>query len=398
MGGDEERFKQVSEAYQFLVKYYEDHPRRERGGTRSTKTKNPNKKTSNKKTSNKKTSNKKTSNKKDTPRDQQKKSRSQSQADSHYQQSTTQDHRQAWRAWREQVDRDAQKRANERENYSRASDDHARSSTQNHSTDQQTSSSYTRSSGSSTSWSNDTGEIVEASVVPTWGDSVRRWGHVAGTRLRSIKDQTGGRLKRWYRHSARSIFEPGRDEKLKLEVDLQTLIHGKQQRIAINRDEPCPQCQIAHGQLRIDDDQSAATWAEGCDVCGGEGRVGRRQEISIYIPAGADQGNKLKVKNKGGAGLNGADDGDLQLLLTPVALPRGFSRRGANLELQQAVSAQLLQSGGVLPIQTLRGQVRIKVPPGFRSGGKLVIPDEGLPTWNQPELLGTLTVCLRAIT
>jgi DnaJ-class molecular chaperone len=213
-----------------------------------------------------------------------------------------------------------------------------------------------------------------------------------------IKDQAGGKLKRWYRHSARSVFEPGRDEKLKLELDMQTLLYGKQQRIAINRAEPCPKCQMNQGQLRVDADQSAATWADGCEVCKGEGRINQREEISIYVPAGPDQGHKLKVNKKGSAGLNGAEDGDLILLLSPEELPRGFSRKGANLELQQAVSAQLLQSGGILPIQTLRGQVRIKVPPNFRSGGKLVIPKEGLPTWNEPDLLGSLTVCLRAMT
>ena len=386
VGGDEERFKQVAEAYQFLVAYYEDHPRRERGGTQASNRGQRSRSDSSSKSGSKSGS--------------KSRSRSQSRAQSQYQQST-QDHRQAWRAWRDQVDReseqrkDAQDRASSTSSQGSTAERDARSGQRSRRSSER--SSERSSTHAHSSRAGGSGEIVEASVVPTWSDSMRRWGHVAGARLKVIKDQAGVQLKRWYRHSARSIFEPGRDEKLKLEIDQQALLYGKQQRIAINRAEPCPRCQIHDGEVRQDPDTSAATWAEGCEVCHGEGRVNRRQELSIYVPAGADHGHKLKVNDKGGAGLNGAPDGDLILLLSPLDLPRGFSRKGANLELQQAVSAQFLRHGGVLPIETLRGQVRIKVPPNFRSGGKLVIPNEGLPTWGDVELLGSLTVCLRAM-
>ena len=383
-GGDEERFKQISSAYQYLASYYEGV---EPPGT--TQSKQPKAKAG---------------------RSQSRHTQSQSTQHSsahqgkstHQQKSTHQkpsgsdssgsrkkrddaDHREAWRAWREQVDQHAQRKTQQTQTkQSKRPSSHSQ---------KPSSSAHTQQASPPPS----TGDIVEASVVPTLGDHLRRWGEAAGERIDSAREGIQARFNRWYRHSARGLFERGKDEKLKLMIDLQTLLHGKQQRIAFNRAVPCPSCQHAKGKLRKSEHDAAATWAEGCTQCGGEGRVIEREELNIYVPPGADHGHKLKVNDRGSAGLNGQPDGHLFLLLTPEELPRGYSRRGAELELQQGVSTELLSQGGVLPIKTLRGVINIKVPPNFRSGKKLLIPNQGLPTWGDPETVGSLTVCLRAL-
>lgn len=218
-----------------------------------------------------------------------------------------------------------------------------------------------------------------------------------GDRISEATEGLGQRLGKWYRKGARPLFEKGTDEKLRLNIDLTTSLHGKQVRIGIQRLVACSTCQVVDGVLRRDPQISAAQWAEGCQSCHETGRVMHREELSVYIPPGADKGNKLKVNDKGSAGLNGATDGDLYLILTPEELPQGFRRNGSDVELTQAVSAALLSRGGVLPIKTLRGSLNIKVPSNFQSGKKLLIPEQGFPIWSDPEKIGKLTVCLRAI-
>lgn len=383
-GGDEERFKQVAAAYQYLVEYYEKNPHRTRSSTSSSTSAGSRSSagTKSEKTKSGKTS--KSSNSAQAKRSQRARP-----------EPSTEDHRQAWRTWREQFE-GAEERS-EAQGHSSSADtrSNTRSNTRSSARAQQ-SARQEESSRQSTVDPNE-GEIVEVEILPSWGDAIRRWGGVAGSRARDFKESAGQRLKNLYRR-AYPHFERGSKHRLKLEIDTQTVLHGKRHRIAIQRAEPCPQCQYVDGSLRVDPTASAAEWAEGCQVCGGEGRVTRRRELTVDVPPGADHKHQLKVPGRGAAGLNGAADGDLVLILSPEPLPRGFTRRGAELELQQGVSAQLLRTGGVLPIKTLRGQVRIKIPQNFRSGGKLMIPNEGLPTWNAPDEVGSLKVCLRAIT
>lgn len=373
-GGDEERFKQVSSAYQYLVDYYENAPSQDqsrRAKAQATGATKPKTKQSSGAAKPKA-----------------------KQASQKQSASSTGDHRDAWRAWRDQVD-EHKKREAERDQTKARQD--GQSQKQANPRSRRSSSSHEQAQPEEPTSTTQGTEVVEATVVLSWGDQIREWSEAAGEKLSTVRDELQTKLARWYRHSNRGLFERGRDEKLKLIIDQETLLHGKQQRIAIQRAVPCPACQIVNGALRVEEGAAAALWAEDCSQCGGEGRVSRREELSVYVPPGADHGHKLKVTERGSAGLNGQSDGDLFLLLTPEALPRGFTRRGAELELQQGVSADLLRRGGVLPIQTLRGIVNIKVPPDFRSGKRLLIPEQGLPMWGERGRNGDLTVTLRAI-
>lgn len=379
-GGDEERFKQISVAYQYLVDFYEARDQEGRGNAKPATSQSNKTKTSRTKTS--------TSNQKNTQQSRSTK-KHKSRANKAKEDA---DHRQAWRDWRDQVERGTESKHKKRGS-SPPRDRYEKSQTQSTQSDrgEQT------KPHSSTPESHSTSEIVEAAVVPTFGDTLRRWSEGMGDRISEATEGLGQRLGKWYRKGARPLFEKGTDEKLRLNIDLTTSLHGKQVRIGIQRLVACSTCQVVDGVLRRDPQISAAQWAEGCQSCHETGRVMHREELSVYIPPGADKGNKLKVNDKGSAGLNGAIDGDLYLILTPEELPQGFRRNGSDVELTQAVSTALLSRGGVLPIKTLRGSLNIKVPSNFQSGKKLLIPEQGFPIWSDPEKIGKLTVCLRAI-
>ena len=388
-GGDEERFKQVSVAYQYLVDYYEEQPQSRRRPSSSAQTRSSTQSRSRSSQSSEGRSNAK-------PKAKSSKGRTRSQDRSkdkaNKQAQSKEDHREAWRAWREQVDR-----ASQRENANTRGDDIHREERDERSQSDH----YKRSAQQSKSQPTDSSppqhEVIEASVVPGLGDTLKRWGEVVGDRVTSATNELGGRFNKWYRKSARSLFERGQDEKLKLNIDLTTAIYGKQVRIAVQRLVACPDCQHEDDHIRVDPNTPAAQWAEGCQRCGESGRITRREELSVYVPPGGNKGDKLKVNDKGGEGLNGSPSGHLYLLLTPTPLPQGFRRNGADVELTQLVSADLLARGGVLTIKTLRGSLNIRVPTNFQSGKKLMVPAQGFPLWSDPDQVGKLTICLKAI-
>lgn len=405
-GGDEERFKQVSAAYQYLISYYEDQPESSRAsaqsgtyrGNRSKPSTHSHTKTQSRTKSESGTSQSSKTSGAQTNTKRQTQDKKQQQGQQHNHSQSTEDHREAWRAWRAQVDRNAPR--DQRESKSPQGDRYERSHQSSSSSTHHTSTqSADPSSNQSAHHSSTQGhEVVEASVVPGLGDTLKRWGENVGDRVTSATSELGDRFNKWYRKSARSLFERGQDDKLKLNIDLTTALYGKQTRIAIQRLVACPECQTEGGQPKIDSNIPAAQWAEGCQSCGETGRIMRREELSVYVPPGGDKGDKLKINDKGSEGLNGSPSGHLYLLISPAQLPQGFRRNGADVELTQLVSADLLSRGGVLPLKTLRGTLSVRVPKNFQSGKKLMVPDQGFPLWSDPHQIGKLTICLRAIT
>jgi len=124
--------------------------------------------------------------------------------------------------------------------------------------------------------------------------------------------------------------------------------------------------------------------------------VRRREELTVWVPPGADEGRKLRLGGRGRAGLNGHPDGDLYILLTPPELPKGFRRRGEHLDLELGVPAEVLRAGGVVSAQTPHGPIHITVPPGSTSGRQLRAAGQGLARWGRPDERGDLLITLRA--
>ncbi|HEV3009608.1 MAG TPA: DnaJ C-terminal domain-containing protein [Burkholderiales bacterium] len=102
------------------------------------------------------------------------------------------------------------------------------------------------------------------------------------------------------------------------------------------------------------------------------------RSFTARIPRGATDGQRLRLRGKGGPGMNGGPPGDLylQIALEPHPL---FRSGGHDLEIDVPVTPWEAALGAEVEVPTLEGQVKMKVPPGSRSGQKLRLAGKGLP-------------------
>lgn len=118
--------------------------------------------------------------------------------------------------------------------------------------------------------------------------------------------------------------------------------------------------------------------APACTECRGQGRHVKRETVTVGIPAGVEDGARLRVPGKGEAGRRGGGPGDLFLLIQVEPDPR-FERRGANLYLKLPISFSEAALGAKVEIPTPEGTTTIKIPPGTQGGSKLRIKGQGMP-------------------
>jgi molecular chaperone DnaJ len=134
------------------------------------------------------------------------------------------------------------------------------------------------------------------------------------------------------------------------------------------RTEPCRRCQ-GEGVL-IEDP---------CPRCRGEGRVEAEEELSLRIPAGVGDGERLAKRGAGNDGMRGGPPGDLVLEISEAPHPI-FERRGADLLVTLPVSVAQAALGARISIPTLDGPVELKIPAGIQSGKLLRLRDRGVAT------------------
>lgn len=113
--------------------------------------------------------------------------------------------------------------------------------------------------------------------------------------------------------------------------------------------------------------------------------------IRISIKPGAYEGQKLRLKGKGGAGINGGPNGDLYIVLRLVREPK-FVREGDNLTTTITVDLYDAILGEKKEIPTLTGSVKMKIPEGLTSGQVLRLKGKGMPVYRKPKVFGDLLV------
>ena len=119
-----------------------------------------------------------------------------------------------------------------------------------------------------------------------------------------------------------------------------------------------------------------------CDVCKGEGRIKSEEKIKIYIPAGVDTNQVIKVEGKGEAGRKGGRPGDLYVRIFIKKHPV-FQRKGDDLIMNVSVSFSQAALGGEIEVPTLAGKnIILKVPSGMESGKVLRLSGKGLPRFS----------------
>lgn len=129
----------------------------------------------------------------------------------------------------------------------------------------------------------------------------------------------------------------------------------------------CPNC---HGRGEVIDDP--------CPNCSGAGRVTRERTLSVNIPAGVEDGTRIRIAGEGEAGLRGGPAGDLYIFLTVKPHPF-FQRDGADLYCQVPISFVTAALGGEFVVPTIDGQdARVKVPEGTSSGKQFRLRQKGM--------------------
>ena len=129
----------------------------------------------------------------------------------------------------------------------------------------------------------------------------------------------------------------------------------------------CPQCGGAGKVIK-----------DPCATCNGAGRVREEKKISVKIPAGVDDGSRLRVAGEGEAGYNGGPNGDLYVFISVKSHPR-FTRREYDVHSEQAVSVTQAALGAEVRTATIDGEEALKVPPGTQPNQVFRLRGKGVP-------------------
>lgn len=116
-----------------------------------------------------------------------------------------------------------------------------------------------------------------------------------------------------------------------------------------------------------------------CADCHGRGRVSKTKKLSVKVPAGVDDGDRIRLSGEGEAGRNGGPPGDLyvEIRVNPHNL---FERDGADLSCEVPVSIATATLGGDVELPTLDGHVSLKIPPGTQSAKVFRLRGKGVTT------------------
>lgn len=129
----------------------------------------------------------------------------------------------------------------------------------------------------------------------------------------------------------------------------------------------CPTC---NGEGRVA--------REPCNVCSGRGRTVERAKVSVDVPAGISDGQRLRIAARGHAGERGGPPGDLYVLIRVRDDPR-FVRDGDDLVTAVDVPAPLAALGTTVEVPTVDGAVELEIPPGVQPHETLTVRGAGMP-------------------
>jgi molecular chaperone DnaJ len=130
----------------------------------------------------------------------------------------------------------------------------------------------------------------------------------------------------------------------------------------------CPSC---HGRGQVIESP--------CPSCAGSGRVTRERTLSVNIPAGVEDGTRIRLAGEGEAGVRGGPPGDLYIFLALASHPF-FQRDGADLHCRVPVSMVTAALGGEFEVPTIEGgKTRVKVPEATQSGRRFRLQGKGMP-------------------
>lgn len=202
----------------------------------------------------------------------------------------------------------------------------------------------------------------------------------------------------------------GADLRYDLRLDFMEAVFGVEKELDITRMEVCPHCHgdgaepgstvktcpdcQGTGQVRTVQRtpfgqfvnartcsrcRGAGKWAEEtCQECGGQGRVNRRRRLKVKIPAGIDEGQRVRVAGEGEGGLNGGPPGDLYIFIS-VKPHELFRRRGNDVYCEIPISFVQAALGAEIQVPTIDGQAKLRIPEGTQTGTSFRLRSMGVP-------------------
>ncbi len=130
--------------------------------------------------------------------------------------------------------------------------------------------------------------------------------------------------------------------------------------------QTCPTC---HGGGKVISDP--------CTACQGAGRIKKHKTLSVKIPAGVDDGDRIRLTGEGEAGVNGGPPGDLYVVVQ-LKPHNVFQREGADLHCEMPISFTMAALGGEISIPTLNGEAMLKIPAETQSGQVFRLRGKGI--------------------
>lgn len=227
----------------------------------------------------------------------------------------------------------------------------------------------------------------------------------------------------------RSRVRRGSDIQVDVEISFEEMAEGVKKTFSLRRTVSCRACSGTGGKKGTSDTACSTCGGSGsvrktvrsflgvfqqtapCDVCGGRGRVFREvcsecrgagttkesRDISVDIPAGIEDGQMLSLSGEGESGGPGGVPGDLLVAVHLKKHPY-FERRGNDILSTVSLSPARMALGDSVSVNTIEGEVMLKIPAGTRSGEVFRIRGKGIRplgnSWNRGDQLITVTVLI----
>jgi molecular chaperone DnaJ len=201
--------------------------------------------------------------------------------------------------------------------------------------------------------------------------------------------------------------ERGSDMRYNMEISLNDAFSGKDTKIRVPTSVTCDSCNGTgakkgtspvkcstcggHGKVRAS--QGFFTIERTCHKCGGRGeiikdpcpdchgsgRITKERTLSVNIPAGVEDGTRIRLAGEGEGGVRGAPSGDLYIFLS-IKPHEFFQRDGADLYCRVPISMVTAAIGGSIEVPTVSGgKARVKIPEGTQTGKQFRLRDKGMP-------------------
>ncbi len=203
----------------------------------------------------------------------------------------------------------------------------------------------------------------------------------------------------------------GSDLRMDMQITFEEAAFGTEKKVRLNREEECETCHGSGsaagyspetcpdchgtGEIRVTQNSlfgqvvnvRACPRCHGtgkivthpCKDCHGTGRVKKKRTLTVKIPAGVDNGSRLRVSGEGEAGIRGGRAGDLYVYLY-VKPHKFFERDGTTVSCEVPISIVQATLGAEIEVPTLYGKVSVKVPEGTQPGRVLRLRDKGIPS------------------